>query len=152
MDRKPGIMTGFCLAILASCASPVFPEATSAQSNASAHFTQHSTEAECLKAVGGNPLPCAGVDWRSGTVETAGIDADGDGDEDLIVRNLSPVTCGSKGCSTDIFLKSAAGLTIAEPRLVTAGPISTCGGNGARGLRAVAGASGPCFLFQPASQ
>ena len=149
--KRVSIVSSLWLAALPSCVGA--PALTSLASANLVKLTRQSTLAACLEATGGNPIPCGGIAWDAGnSVEIGKIDIDGDGGEDLVVRRMSPVSCGSKGCSTDIFLRTRSGLMVAEPRLVTAGPISTCFKDGARGLRATASPSAPCFIFQTANQ
>ena len=149
---QPSTMAMLWLSVLGGCATQTAPATPTEAQTASVRFIRQQAIAECLAATGGNPVPCQGIEWRDGSaIEIGRIDVDGDGDQDLVIRRLSPLTCGSKGCSTDIYLVSDKGLTIAEPRLVTAGPIATCVRNGARGLRPIAARSASCFLFQPAS-
>src|SRR3990170_2901725 len=140
------------IAGLMSCAALEAQAQRQARPEAAIHFIEQRTSADCIKAVAGAQALCKGVGSNGNVVETASFDVDGDGDLDLVVRRLSPITCGSHGCSTDIYLNIGGAPAIAEPRLVTAGPISTCAKDGARGLRASALASAPCFIFSPVNQ
>ena len=134
---------------LLSCAAPAAQPLPEAKPGSAIQFVQH-TMTDCLAAVGGQRSLCEGAGAENSIVEIATVDIDGDHDLDFVIRRLSALACGSHGCSTDIYLRRGSGLVIAEPRLVTAGPIMPCEAKGARGLRASTGANAPCFIFRPA--
>ena len=83
-----------------------------------------------------------------GRVEIGRIDVDRDGRRDLVVRRQSLLTCGSHGCSTDVYLRRAGGYVLAQPPLVTAGPILTCSSRGGHGLRPATARPALCFVFR----
>ena len=86
---------------------------------------------------------------EKGSFSYAWIDADGDGDRDLVVRRSSLVDCGTLGCSTDVLFRQSRNYLVTTPPLVTFGRVERCRDYKGWGLRfGDRGLPGACLHFK----
>ena len=111
-------------------------------------FTLVHSAAECRRIVS-KPDLCGDADTEQSQMEIAPVDVDGDGAKDLIIRRQSSLTCGSHGCSTDVYFQRGETYVRGDPPLVTAGPLYLCRSTAGAGIEASTGSGrGPCIIIK----
>lgn len=111
---------------------------------------QLESEASCRQALTAQVQLCGTVSFHDGdNLEVAHFDVNADSQADLIVRTFSSLTCGTRGCSTNVYLAEGGGFRLSDVRIVSIGAITSCRRAGEPGLRFSSGRGpGQCFIFR----
>ena len=140
----------FCLAATASCGANAPMRAASPTPVVPVVLAHLSSLDQCRRSLTGRREACDDIAFAAGEgIDAARFDVDGDGARDLIVRRLTRLSCGSHGCATLVYLSRPRGFRLAEPQIVSNGPIAPCRDGAAAGLSLSSG-DGPrrCFLYR----